>query len=92
MSDYCIIVDAISGALVDAMQYRMTHGGDYRPLFVYVSHLDGGYCIDHDGQHLGMWRMPVPVTASMSYRDIPRHVERHCRSAPLFPRTSQGVA
>ena len=83
-TDYYTRVAAIADDMRDAMRDRMAYAGDCRPLYVYVSHVDGGHAIGHDGQHYGMWRMESPCTAAMEYGHVTRHLAEQLRRAPLY--------
>ena len=82
--DYIARVSAIAAEMRTAMQYRMVQCGDWSPLYVYVSQLDGGHVIGHDGQHDGHWRMDRPVTAGMDYARVWGHLAEQLARAPLY--------
>ncbi len=91
-NDYANIVSRIAADMVDAMHYRMCQCGDMRPLFVYVSEVDGGWTIGHDDQHTGYWKSPEPVTCGDAYQHVPRKLYRILTRAPLFAGATEGVA
>jgi len=84
LNSYYAIVSEIAAEMVSAMRYRMGECGDYRPLFVYVSQVDGGWTIGHEGQHIGYWMASEPITCAEDYQSIPRKLARILRNAPLF--------
>jgi hypothetical protein len=81
---YFKLVRTIADAMVAAMQFRMVTAGDDRPLFVYVSHQDGGWTIGHDGQHVGYWRAPRPCTIATDYNRVAPQLADDLRTAPLY--------
>ena len=83
-SEYCARVSIIAKELEDAMRYRMGLCGDCRPLYVYVSHIDGGHAIGHEGQHVGFWRMEQPATIGTSYDRLWNLLARQLSSPPLY--------
>ena len=84
LQDYADRVSVISEEVKAAMRYRMGRCGDYRPLFVFVSAIDGGHTIGHEGQHEGMWQMARPITADMPYDRVWRHIADQLANAPLY--------
>lgn len=83
-NDYWTRIAPIADDMRAAMRDRMGNNGDWRPLYVYVSNVDGGHTIGHEGQHKGYWRMERPVTASMEYARVSQHLARELRNAPLY--------
>ena len=82
--EYIDIISTVAAEMESAMRYRMVQCGDYRPLYVYVSHNDGGWTIGHEGQHIGYWRTASPVTCGDSYSNLHRKLSNLMNSAPLF--------
>jgi hypothetical protein len=90
--DYPTLVAAIAEEVVQVMRERMGRQGDYRSLFVYVSYVDGGWCVGHGGQHAGMWRSAAPVaTSGTAYNRVGHNVWEACRSAPLYATPDMGL-
>lgn len=90
-NDYANIVSRIAADMVASMRFRMNQCGDYRPLFVYVSEMDGGWTIGHDGQHIGYWKAPEPVTCADEYQQVSRKLYRILATAPLFAGETEGA-
>lgn len=87
-ADYIARISAIAAEMETAMRYRMAQCGDDRPLYVYVSHIDGWHVIGHDGQHEGMWRMNRPVTYGTPYASVWPLLAEQLSSAPLYAMAS----
>jgi hypothetical protein len=83
-ADYIDRISVIAAEMESAMRYRMVQCGDDRPLYIYVSHIDGGHVIGHKGQHDGMWRMDRPVTCGTPYTRVWSLLAEQLSSAPLY--------
>lgn len=83
-TEYYQIISRVADDVRTAMRTRMVEQGDWTPLFVYVSPVDGTWEVAPEGEHPGYWRTKKPVTAATAYLSVGGVLANQMMDAPLY--------